>query len=363
MQSKAAVIHEPGGQYVIETIDVAPPKANEVLVKVAGCGLCHTDELGQQQVIPVPLPAVLGHEGSGEVVEVGASVTTVKPGDHVVLSYASCGHCETCLSGKPYVCNNFVPLNFTGVMKDGTKRLRLNDKAISNFFGQSGFAEYAVADERNVVPVDKDVDLTLLGPLGCGFQTGAGTVLNGLKPGFGSSIVVFGTGSVGCSAIMAAKIVGCKNIIAVDIVPEKLKLAEEIGATHTINGKEAADVVEEIKTITNGGADFSIETTGLPEITNQALYSLKILGTCAVVGVSAEVTIHVFNAIMMEGKTMKGFIEGNAVPQLFVPKLVEYYKAGKFPIDKLVTVYELADINKGFDDTHKGLALKAVVKM
>lgn len=363
MLSKAAVIHNEGGKFVIENIEVAPPKENEVLVKIVGCGLCHTDELAQLQVIPLALPAVLGHEGAGVVVEVGSSVTTVKPGDHVVLSYSSCGHCETCLDGKPYVCKNNFALNFGGVMSDGTKRLSQDGKEVSNFFGQSSFAAYAVANERNVVNVDKSIDLTILGPLGCGFQTGAGTVLNSLKPKFGTSIVIFGAGAVGSAAIMAAKIAGCQKIIAVDIVPEKLELAKEIGATHTINGKEVADVVEEIKLITNGGANYTIETTGNPALVNQALYSLRTIGTCAIVGVSGDVTINVFSAIMLEGRTMQGFIQGNAVPQLFIPKLLEYYKAGLFPFDKLVKVYDLEDINQAFEDTHKGIALKAVVKM
>lgn len=363
MLGKAAVIHEKGAKYVIENIEVTPPKENEVLVKITACGLCHTDELAQQQIIPVQLPAVLGHEGAGVVLEVGSSVTHIQPGDHVILSYSSCGHCETCLDGKPYVCRNNAQLNFGGAMSDGTKRLSLDGKEVSNFFGQSSFSAYAVANARNVVVVDKDVDLTILGPLGCGFQTGAGTVLNGLKPKFGSSIVIFGTGSVGSAAIMAAKIAGCQKIIAVDIVPSKLELALEIGATHVINGKEVSDVVEEIKSITNGGANYSIETTGNSILVNQALHCLRTIGACAVVGVSGDVTINVFEAIMMEGRTMQGFIQGNAVPQLFIPKLVEYYKAGLFPFDKLVKVYNLENINQAFEDTHKGLALKAVVKM
>ena len=363
MLSKAAVIHNKGDKYVIENIEVASPKVNEVMVKIAGCGLCHTDELAQHQMIPVPLPAVLGHEGAGVVVEVGPGVQGINVGDHVVLSYSSCGYCETCLEGKPYVCVNNAKLNFSGTMSDGSKRLSLKGQEVSNFFGHASFSNYAVANQRNVVVVDKDVDLMILGPLGCGIQTGAGTVLNCLKPKFGSSIVVFGAGAVGTAAIMAAKIAGCQKIIAVDIVASKLELAKEIGATHTINSKEVKDVVEEIKAITNGGANYSIETTGVPVLVNAALYSLRTLGICAIVGVSGDVTLNIFDAIMLEGRTLQGFIQGNAVPQLFIPKLVEYYKAGQFPIDKLVKVYELEQINEAFEDTHKGMALKAVVKM
>lgn len=363
MLSKAAVIYNPGEKYVIETIEVASPKANEVMVKIVGCGLCHTDELAQTGIIPITMPVVLGHEGAGVVVEIGPGVEGINVGDHVVLSYSSCGHCEMCLTGNANICVNNMKLNFGGAMSDGTTRLSLNGKDVANFFGHSSFGNYAVANQRNVVVVDKDVDLTILGPLGCGIQTGAGTVLNGLRCKFGTSIVVFGAGAVGCAAIMAAKIANCQNIIAIDIVPEKLQLAKELGATHVINGKEVEDVVKEIQEITKGGAHYSVETTGVPALVNQALYCLRTGGHCAVVGVSGDVTINVFGAIMLEGRTMQGFIQGNAIPQLFIPKLVEYFKAGLFPLDKLIKVYDLEQINEAYDDVHKGKALKAVVKM
>ncbi|MHB8072450.1 NAD(P)-dependent alcohol dehydrogenase [Desulfosporosinus fructosivorans] len=363
MLSKAAVIYNPGEKYVIENIEVASPKANEVMVKIVGCGLCHTDELAQTGIIPITMPVVLGHEGAGVVVEIGPGVEGINVGDHVVLSYSSCGHCEMCLTGNANICVNNMKLNFGGAMSDGTSRLSLNGKDVSNFFGHSSFGNYAVANQRNVVVVDKDVDLTILGPLGCGIQTGAGTVLNGLRCKFGTSIVVFGAGAVGCAAIMAAKIANCQNIIAIDIVPEKLQLAKELGATHVINGKEVEDVVKEIQEITKGGAHYSVETTGVPALVNQSLYSLRTGGHCAVVGVSGDVTINVFGAIMLEGRTMQGFIQGNAIPQLFIPKLVEYFKAGLFPLDKLIKVYDLEQINEAYDDVHKGKALKAVVKM
>lgn len=362
MLCKAAVLHSKGAKYVIEDIELESPKENEVLVKIVGAGLCHTDVLGQEQIIPVPLPAVLGHEGSGVVVEVGSAVKTVKPGDHVVLSFASCGNCPTCLEAKQYLCGKFIPLNFAGIMSDGTKRISQNGQGLSNFFGQGSFAEYAIAEERNTVVVDKDVDLALLGPLGCGFQTGAGTVLNGLQVKPGTSIAVFGSGAVGSAAIMAAKIAGCSQIIAVDIVASKLALSKELGATHTINGKEIADVIEEIKKITNGGADYTVETTGVGEVVKQAIRSLKILGHCAIAGVSGEVTIHIFDDITMPGRKVEGFIEGNSTPKMFVPQLVQYFKEGRFPIDKLIKFYKLEEINEAFEDTHKGNATKAILK-
>lgn len=363
MLSKAAVIHNKGDKYVIEEIEVASPKANEVLVKIAGVGLCHTDQLAQEQLIPVPLPAVLGHEGSGVVMEVGEGVTGIKVGDHVVLSYSSCGICENCLDGKSYCCVNNGMLQFSGVMADGTSRLSLNGEKVSSFFGQSSFSQYAVANQRNIVVVDKEVDLTILGPLGCGFETGAGTVLNALKPEFGSSIAIFGCGSVGLSAIMAAKIANCQKIIAVGGTASKLELAKELGATDTVNTREVEDVAAEIKRITNGGAHYSVDTTGAEQVIKNALYCLRTMGVCAEVGVSGDVTMNVFDAITMEGRTLVGVIQGNSVPQLFIPKLIEYYKNGQFPFDKLIKIYDFEKINEAYDDVHKGETVKGVLKV
>lgn len=363
MKIKAAVTHTKGSKFLIEEVNLDGPKDDEVLVKIVSCGVCHTDAVSRDQLIPVPLPAVLGHEGSGIVEEVGKGVKGIKTGDHVVLSFSSCGRCKNCLTGKPYVCNEFNLLNFGGILNDGTKRLSQGEQKISTFFGQSSFATYATVNERNVVVVDKDVDLEIIGPLGCGFQTGAGTVLNGLKPEVGSSLVVFGMGSVGLTAVMGANIAGCKKIIAVGGNKDKLEMAKSFGATDTINYKEVDDVVKKIKEITEGGADYTVETTAVPSIVNQAMYALKVLGTCAIVGATGDVTLNIQNALMAEGKTMKGFIEGNSIPQLFIPELIKYYKEGRFPIDKLVTKYKFEDINKAFEDSHKGVTIKPVLIM
>lgn len=363
MLSKAAVIKKIGEDYVIENIEVAPPKANEILVKVAGCGLCHTDECCRDGTIPMDMPLVLGHEGSGVVLEIGPGVEKINVGDHVVLSTGWCGDCEMCLTGYPSLCVDNYKLNFCGVMADGTSRLSFNGVPLGNLFGQGTFSEYAVVHKNNAVVVDKDIDLTILGPLGCGIQTGAGTVLNGLKCEFGTSIVIFGTGAVGCSAIMAAKILNCQNIIAVDVVPEKLEFAKELGATHVINSKETIDIAKEVQDITKGGAHYSIDTTGNPTVINQAMYSLRINGQCAAIAVSGEVTMHLFNALTMQGKGIKGYVEGNSIAKLFIPKMIEYYKAGLFPFDKLMKVYEMDQINEAFDDVRKGKAIKAIIKM
>jgi len=361
MKIKAAVTHAKGEEFKIEEVELAEPKATEVLIKIVASGVCHTDAVARDTGI-TPYPAVLGHEGSGIVEKVGEGVKTIQSGDHVVLSFASCGHCENCLTGHPTVCTAFNDLNFGGKMEDDTHRLRQHSQELSTFFGQSSFGTYAIADERNVVKVDKDVDLALLGPLGCGIQTGSGTVLNRLKPEFGTSIAIYGTGAVGLSAIMAAKLTQCKHIIAVDIHESRLEMAKELGATHVINSKED-EVVDKVKEITSGGAHYSIDTTGVPVVVRQGLRALRPLGQLAIVGVTPEMEINVHEEIMAEGKTMVGVIEGDAIPQLFIPELVNYYKEGLFPFDKLVKFYDFEQINEAFEDSKKGVAIKPIVKI
>ncbi|RKQ34253.1 NAD(P)-dependent alcohol dehydrogenase [Oceanobacillus halophilus] len=361
MKIKAAVTNGQGQEFSFEEVELAAPKANEVLVKIVGTGVCHTDAVARDEAI-APLPAVLGHEGSGIVDDVGEGVTRFEKGDHVVLSFAHCGHCDNCLTGHPTVCDTFNDLNFGGTHDDHTHRLSKDGQPLSTFFGQSSFGTFAIAHERNVVKVDKDVDLALLGPLGCGIQTGAGTVLNRIKPEFGSTIAIYGAGAVGLSAIMAAKIVGCKTIIAIDVHDSRLDLAKDLGATHTFNGTNV-DVVKEIKELTNGGTNYAVDTTGVPPVVRQCLQALRPLGAAAIVGVTPEMNIDVHNDLMAEGKTMMGVIEGDSVPNVFIPGLIYYYKAGQFPFDKLVKFYEFEDINKAFEDSKNGLVIKPIVRI
>lgn len=361
MKIRAAVTQGQGQEFVIEDIDLAEPKSNEVLVKIIATGVCHTDAVARDAAI-APLPAVLGHEGAGIVEKIGNNIKNVKPGDHVVLSFAHCGHCQNCLTGHPSVCETFNELNFGGVNDDYTHRLSKDGTELSTFFGQSSFGTFAVSHERNVVKVDEDVDLVLLGPLGCGIQTGAGTVLNKLQPKFGSSIAIYGAGAVGLSAIMAAKIAGCKNIIAVDVYDNRLELAKELGATHLLNGKKV-DIVKEIIEITKGGTEYAVDTTGVPPVIRQSLKALRSLGIVAIVGVTPEMNIDIHNDLMAEGKTMIGVIEGDSVPQIFIPQLIEYYKKGLFPFDKLVKFYDFNQINEAFAASKSGEVLKPILKI
>ncbi|HEY5997218.1 MAG TPA: NAD(P)-dependent alcohol dehydrogenase [Candidatus Deferrimicrobiaceae bacterium] len=365
MKVNAAVVHSKGAKFEFEELTLEEPRHDEVLVKVVGVGLCHLELTVRDQWYPVPLPSVLGHEGSGIVEKVGAGVRKVKPGDHVVLSYLSCGTCENCLKGQPAYCLALYPCNFCGARLDGSTTLSKGKKPIhGSFFGQSSFATYALASERNVVKVRTDVPLELLGPLGCGIQTGAGAVLNSLHPHAGSSIAVFGAGSVGLSAIMAAVVSGCTPIIAVDLNDSRLELARSLGATHTINPAKGGDLVQEVQKITNGGANFTVETTGSPKVFRQAVDALQLTGVCGLIGGSAlgtEVTLDMNNILF--GRSVRGVIEGDSVPDLFIPKLIELYREGRFPFDRLVRFYPFSEINTAVADSEKGVAIKAVLRM
>jgi len=301
-----------------------------------------------------PLPAVLGHEGVGVVERVGNAVTAVAPGDRVVMSYQACGHCKPCLSGNPAYCAHSFPLNFGGSRPDGTNALRSTTEneggeIHGHFFGQSSFATHSLATERNIVKVGDDVPLELLAPLGCGLQTGAGAVLNSLKIPAGSSVVVIGTGTVGLAAVMAAKVAGASPIIAVDIVPERLALARELGATHTVDSKEE-DTAARIAEITGSGADYVLEITARPEMLTLAVDALAPLGTAALIGGAAAGAHAPVNMnALLGGRTVRGVAQGDSVPQLFIPQLIELYKAGRFPFDRLITFH-------GFDEIDHAVA-------
>ena len=365
MKITAATVRVKEQPFSVEEMELGAPRPDEVLVRVVGAGVCHTDLIVRDQWYPVPLPAVLGHEGSGVVEQVGDNVDKVRPGDHVVLTYRSCGHCYNCIRGQFPYCLDLYNQNFGGARPDGSNAISQDDEEIhGHFFGQSSFATYALATERNVVKVREDVPLELLGPLGCGIQTGAGGVLNALHPEAGSSIAVFGSGSVGMSAIMAARLAGCAKIIAVDLNAGRLELARELGATHTIDASENEEIVEEIQGITGSGADYSVETTAVPGVFRQAIESLTLLGECGLIGASAlgtEVTLDM-NSILF-GRKVRGIIEGDSIPDIFIPRLIELYSQGRFPFDRLVEFYDLENINQAAEDSETGVTMKPVLRM
>jgi aryl-alcohol dehydrogenase len=359
----AAVLRAASSPFAIEHLELDEPREDEILVRIVGAGMCHTDLIVRDRYYPVPMPVVLGHEGAGIVERVGSRVTKVQPGDHVVMTYASCGICPNCLKGLTGYCAEIYSCNFGVARSDGSATHKGADGQPVNgcFFRQSSFGTYALAGERNVVKIRKDVPLDIMGPLACGIQTGAGAVINALKPGAGTSIAIFGAGSVGLSAAMAAKLVGCATIIVVDINAQRLKLAAEIGATHTIDAT-SADAVADIQALTGDGVQYSLETTANPKVFRQAVDALRVTGVCGLVGAAplgTEVTFDM-NGIMF-GRTVRGIIEGDSVPDIFIPQLIELWRQGRFPFDRLIEFYDLADINRAAADSESGAVLKPVL--
>ncbi|MHA6130543.1 NAD(P)-dependent alcohol dehydrogenase [Pseudomonas fluorescens group sp. PF-1] len=367
MNIRAAVLRTSGAPLEIEDVLLEAPRPTEVRVRVVATGVCHTDMVVRDQLFPTPLPIILGHEGAGVVDAVGSAVTTVQPGDHVVMTYMSCGLCLPCETGHPAHCTHMHPLNFGGGRLDGSASACAcgNDHAIhDHFFGQSSFSTYTIANERNVVKVAKQAPLELLGPLGCGIQTGAGSVLNALKVEAGSSFAAFGAGAVGLAAVMAAKVAGATTIIAVDVTPSRLELALELGATHVINSREE-DPVQRIQAITQGGVNYSLECSGRSEVLRQAIDALTTLGTCGIVGATKMGTEVAFNIndVMIPGKRIMGIVQGDVVANAFIPKLVDLFLQGRFPFDKLCRFYEFDEVNQAMADSERGVTIKPILRM
>jgi len=368
MEIKAAVVFEKSGEFKIEQLEMNEPNDDEVLVRIVGAGICHTDLAGREQYLPIPptraFPAVFGHEGSGVVERVGARVTKVKPGDHVALSWDFCGTCPSCKSGNEPYCDDLFLHNFNGARPDGTTTLRKGDQVIhGSFFCQSSFADFALANERNIVKVRKDVPVEIAGPLGCGIRTGAGAVMNVLQPRPGASIAVFGVGPVGMSAVLAAVVCGCTTIIAVDIIPDRLEKAKELGATHSVNAGEG-NPVQTIRDITGGGAEYSLECVGNPKVLRQAVDVLPRRGVCGLLGVvppGTEVSLDM--DLIMNGRTVRGILAGDSISDLFIPRLLDLYSQGRFPFDRLITFYPFDQINQAVEDMEKGRIIKPVLRI
>lgn len=360
MQIQAAVVQRPGERFRIKQVTLDEPKPGEVMVRIVASGICLTDIHVQNQEYSFPLPAVLGHEGAGIVEKVGEGVSTVQPGDHVVLGYAYCGECPPCIGGTPFACERYDELNFGGKMADGSTRLHRCGRELPVFFGQSSFASYVVVNRNNVVKIDKEQDLRMVGPLGCGLQTGSGTILNYFQPEKGASIAIFGAGAVGLSAVMAARLAACDTVIVTDLHDNRLELAREVGATHALNSR-TADVVAEIKRITGGGVRYALEASGYASVGRQAVQSLAAGGKLAYV--SDPPALQGVDADHIKSLTITGIIEGNSVPQLFIPQLLSWYKQGRFPFDKLLQFYPLHEINQAVADARSGRVVKPVLLM
>lgn len=365
----AAVLRARGAPYGVEPVTLAAIGPGQVRVRIHACGICFTDVGVQTYEQGLPLPQVLGHEGAGIVEAIGPGVTSVAVGDHVVLSYASCGTCPNCADAAPQYCANFMLLNYAGRLPDGRAPMQGEGGDIfGGFFGQSSFATHAIAYERNTVkvlptPDSRGLDFATLAPFGCGMQTGAGTVYNSLKPRAGQSLVVMGTGSVGLAALMAAADLGCTPLIAVDRNPDRLALATTLGATHTILAG-AGDLTAAIRAIVPTGVNYIVDTTGVGPVIRAGTEALAARGQLAMLAVTppgTEITIN--PNILLGGRALRGAVEGDADPQVFIPWLIARHRAGRFPHDRLITTYKFADINEAVADMKSGKVVKPVLLM
>ncbi|KAK5056684.1 hypothetical protein LTR84_012216 [Exophiala bonariae] len=372
--STALIVTHAGAPFRLESINRTPLQAREVLVRLKATGVCHTDNAVRTGKLPGAFPLVLGHEGAGVVEEVGSAVKSVKIGDHVLLSYAFCRTCGTCKQGKPYACVEMERRNFSCSRPDGSCPLQWEGLDVHGcFFGQSSFANPAIVQESSCVPVDPSLPLEILAPLGCGIQTGSGTVFNIIKPVENDtrSLVVFGLGGVGCAAIMAASYLAKQNpgvldvIIAVDLKAERLELARQLGATHSINGQEhQSDLIEEIRRITGGvGADAAVDCTGALSIINDMIVALAPCGRAVTVGappLTSKMSIEVFPFI--NGcKSYRGSHQGDSVARKFLPFLADLYQKGEFPIDQMERSYPVGAVNEAVQDMLDGKVIKPVL--
>ncbi|MFG3160603.1 NAD(P)-dependent alcohol dehydrogenase [Streptomyces sp. NPDC048232] len=360
MKFRAALLRSYEARFAVEEVMLDEgPGADEVLVRIAGCGLCRTDLAVRHSAGRSPLPAVLGHEGAGVVVETGGAVTGLRTGDHVVLSFDSCGHCRNCLGAAPAHCDSFATLNLFGGREEHAGRFTDATGTVlaPRWFGQSSFAEYAVVPARNAVRVDPALPLELLGPLGCGFLTGAGAVLNSFAVGPGDTLVVLGAGAVGLAAVMAAGAAGVTTV-AVDRHPERLALAERLHATPLPAASTA--LPDRIRRLTSGGAAYALDTTGSAELINDALRSLRPTGHLGLVARLHD-TLPLAPGTLDRGRRISHICEGDAVPALLIPRLTALWQAGRFPFDQLIRTYPLADIDRAEQDCDAGRVVKPVL--
>ncbi|WP_304169077.1 NAD(P)-dependent alcohol dehydrogenase [Phenylobacterium aquaticum] len=365
MKVTAAVARSAGAAFTIETVELDDPRPDEIRVRVAAVGVCHTDIVAREGGMPFTLPAVLGHEGAGVVESVGSAVTKVAPGDRVAITFRSCGVCDRCKSGDPAYCYTMPMLNYIGMRPDGTKALAQDGQPVSsNFFGQSSFATYALAYERNVLKLPDDIPFELAAPLGCGIQTGAGGVILALAPAKGSSILILGGGAVGLSAVMGAAIAACATIIVVEPHAVRRALAQELGATHVID-PAAGDLAGAVRAILATGVDYAFDTTGRQDILTATMNCLAPKGVLGIVGIPAPGTPMPgdLGTVLTFGQTVRGIIEGDSDPDVFIPELITHWRAGRLPLEKLVKTFPFAEINEAIAAQHHGDCVKVVLTL
>ena len=367
MDVKAAVAFAAGQPLKIEKVQLEPPRAGEVLVEIKATGVCHTDAFTLSGADPEGLfPAILGHEGAGVVVEVGAGVTSLKAGDRVIPLYTpECRNCSYCLSGKTNLCQAIRITQGQGLMPDGTSRFSINGEKIHHYMGTSTFANYTVLPEIALAKIRDDAPFEKVCYIGCGVTTGIGAVINTAKVEYGSNVVVFGLGGIGLNVIQGCRMVGANMIVGVDINPKKRALAEKMGMTHFVNPQEVeGDLVPYLVELTKGGADYTFECIGRTQTMRQALECChKGWGVSVIVGVAGagqEISTRPFQ--LVTGRVWKGTAFGGARGRTDVPKIVDWYMEGKIDIDSLITnVMPIEQINEAFEMMRKGDAIRTVL--
>ncbi len=367
MKTRAAVAHKAGAPLTIETVDLAGPKAGEVLVEIKATGICHTDEFTLSGADPEGLfPAILGHEGAGIVVDVGPGVTSLKKGDHVIPLYTpECRQCEYCLSQKTNLCQAIRTTQGQGLMPDGSSRFSFQGKKVHHYMGTSTFANHTVVPEIALAKIREDAPFEKVCYIGCGVTTGLGAVINTARVEAGANVVVFGLGGIGLNVIQGARMVGANMIVGVDINPGRKKLATKLGMTHFVNPKEVTgDLVGHLVELTKGGADYSFECIGNVQVMRQALECChKGWGVSVIIGVAGagqEISTRPFQ--LVTGRVWKGTAFGGARGRSDVPRIVDWYMEKKINIDDLIThVLPFEKINEGFDLMHAGKSIRSVV--
>ena len=366
ISTEAAVARAGADNFAWEPVVLDDPGPGEVLVRLVATGLCHTDLSVLAGRLPTPLPAVLGHEGAGIVEVVGPATHGVRPGDRVVMSFNSCGHCTRCRTGQPTRCHTFFPRNFGATRPDGSTPMHTPDGAPLGglFFGQSSLARHAVASVHSLVPVEAEDDreLALLAPIGCGIQTGAGAVLNLLKPGPGDTLAVLGAGAVGLAAVMAARLSGVRAVIVADRVPSRLTMATELGATHTID-TSVDDLRKRLAELTGGhGVTYIVETTGVPALLELAVTAISDFGTVGVIGAPAAGSRASFDVnALIGGRTIRGVTEGGSDRITFIPALIDLFRQGRLPYDRFVEFYPVGRLDQAVQDARTGRTIKPVI--
>ncbi len=368
MRIQALVVERKDAPFELQEIELGEPGRGEALVRVVAAGVCHTDAITRAGDMPMPFPSVLGHEGAGVVEEVGAGVTQVARGDKVIIGWPSCGECRNCLDGQPRYCLRTGDAlvsgrRFKGELKGQTAYSRKGKPLNGHFFGQSSFATYSITSAEALVKIPDRVPLELLGPLACGLATGAGAVLNEARPRLGDSVLIVGVGAVGLAAIMAARNSGVTRIIAADVHGNRLQLAQEFGATHAFNSR-SIDLVAGVNKITGSTVDFAFDCTGVIPVIEQLAETVGMLGTLVLIGgAPANARFSLDHLRTLWGKRVIGVLGGGGRSGQLIPALVDLYQQGRFPFDRLVRYYDLANIERALADSKSGEVIKPILRI